>query len=105
MWPGAEAVELPAVTDGASQTISVVEWPESNVHWCEPRDLPLAELYLISDPSLANRRHEHRHEHGEPYVALVDGRVLRLSLYRYNRSLVHGWFTRAGNEQAPIPSE
>lgn len=67
--------------------------------------LPLAELYLISDPSLANRRHEHRHEHGEPYVALVDGRVLRLSLYRYNRSLVNGSFTRPGNQLAPIPSE
>jgi hypothetical protein len=50
MWPGEKSARWADITDGTSNTIMVVEITNSDIHWMEPRDLPIEELEAWLDP-------------------------------------------------------
>jgi hypothetical protein len=50
MWPGSKASAISDITDGIAETIMVVEISNSDIHWMEPRDLPIEELEAWLDP-------------------------------------------------------
>lgn len=59
-WPGAREISLHEITDGAKQTILLVEIDEPDFHWLEPRDLPVQQALLGVNPigeldSISNR--------------------------------------------------
>lgn len=51
MWPGSKSSTLDDITDGTSDTIMIVEIANSDIHWMEPRDLPIEELEAWLDPN------------------------------------------------------
>ncbi|MBX3414618.1 MAG: DUF1559 domain-containing protein [Pirellulales bacterium] len=44
MWPGSEPFRAEQITDDPSQTIMLVEVANSDVIWCEPRDLHISQM-------------------------------------------------------------
>jgi hypothetical protein len=50
MWPGAVGSKLADIDDDKAETIMVIEISDSNIHWMEPRDLPIEELEAWLDP-------------------------------------------------------
>lgn len=62
-WPGEQSVRLDDIKDGPSNTILIVEVPDSDVHWMEPRDLDFAGLEKAVK------------KHGGLRVLFADGRV------------------------------
>lgn len=44
VWPGAELRSFADVTDGAENTILLVEIEDSGIHWMEPRDLHIRQM-------------------------------------------------------------
>ena len=62
-WPGEQSVRLGDIKDGPSNTILIVEVPDSDVHWMEPRDLNFAGLEKAVK------------KHGGLRVLFADGRV------------------------------
>lgn len=59
IWPKQGATTLEDITDGSSQTLLVVEWPESDIVWSEPRDLDVANLrvWMYPPPQKSAKRH------------------------------------------------
>jgi hypothetical protein len=51
MWTKYGYMRMADVADGPSHTILVLEIANSDIHWMEPRDLPIAELEEWLDPS------------------------------------------------------
>jgi hypothetical protein len=72
MWPGTLPFRIANITDGTSNTLMVVEISHSDIHWMEPRDLPVEELEEWLDPDHKPRLGG-RIEGG--LVALADGSV------------------------------
>jgi hypothetical protein len=72
MWPGTSSTGTADVADGLSSTIMVVEITNSNIHWLEPRDIPIDELKECLNP-------RHRPSVGAQFkgglVAYADGSV------------------------------
>ncbi|GAB4127516.1 DUF1559 domain-containing protein [Thermopirellula anaerolimosa] len=89
--PG-EIVSMRTITDGTSNTILCVEWPESEIPWAEPRDITVEEfLTWFSRP-------EHRRGHpGGINVLWADGSVLFLP-YSTPMETVRSMLTRNGGE-------
>jgi hypothetical protein len=50
MWPGEKGMTIGEITDGTSRTLMLVEVHNSNIHWMEPRDLPIEELEAWLNP-------------------------------------------------------
>ena len=50
MWPGAKALDMADIKDGASNTVAVVESHNSGIHWMEPRDLHTLQMPLAVNP-------------------------------------------------------
>jgi type II secretory pathway pseudopilin PulG len=73
MWPGSKSSTLEDITDGASDTIMVVEISNSDIHWMEPRDLPIEELETWLDPNHTPRIFGH-HIDGS-FVMHADGSI------------------------------
>jgi prepilin-type processing-associated H-X9-DG protein len=65
------------LTDGASNTLMIVEIAHSDIHWMEPRDLPVEELAAWLDPKHKPRLLGNHIEGG--MVAFADGHVELLS--------------------------
>jgi prepilin-type processing-associated H-X9-DG protein len=77
IWPDAASVKLDDITDSTSETIMIVEIAHSNIHWMEPRDLPIDELDEWLDPTHRPRLFGNHLEGG--MVAYADGSVEMLS--------------------------
>ena len=72
-WPGTNPVTSADVTDGASQTILIVENRGAGVHWMEPRDLRLADMDLrVNSPAGISSPYD------SPAVVMLDGSLRRL---------------------------
>lgn len=50
VWPGERGVAWDDISDGAGQTLAVVEVAHSSIHWMEPNDLPFTALNLGVNP-------------------------------------------------------
>ena len=75
-FPGARSRSLADVRDGLSNTIFIVEYADSDIHWMEPRDLDLAEMSLkLNDP---DRPSISTKDLGGPIVAFGDDSVRRI---------------------------
>jgi len=73
MWPGEGSTSISNLTDGTSNTLMIVEIAHSDIHWMEPRDLPVEELAAWLDP---NHRPQLLGNHIEGgLVAYADGHV------------------------------
>jgi hypothetical protein len=49
-WPDSQSTNLTNISDGTSNTVLIVEISHSDIHWMEPRDLPIEELEAWLDP-------------------------------------------------------
>ncbi len=76
MWPANSTMKHTDIPDGPSQTIMVVEISNSDIHWMEPRDLPVEELEEWLDPDHKPRIFGN-HIEGS-VVAYADGSVKML---------------------------
>jgi Type II secretory pathway, pseudopilin PulG len=73
MWPGQNATKIASVADGTSNTLMIVEIAHSDIHWMEPRDLPVEELAAWLDPKHKPQLLGNHIEGG--MVAYADGHV------------------------------
>ena len=77
VWPDGKLVNRDELNNGGSNTIMIVEISHSDIHWMEPRDLPLEELTVWLDPQHKPRLFGNHIEGG--MVAYADGHVEMLS--------------------------
>ncbi|MEX2175179.1 MAG: DUF1559 domain-containing protein [Pirellulaceae bacterium] len=98
MWPGARSADIADLKDGTSNTIMIVEIAHSDIHWMEPRDLPIEELAEWLDPAHKPRLLAGHIEGG--FVAYADGAVEMLSREVAIERL-QALATIAGNDNGP----
>ena len=72
-FPGQNSTSFEAMTDGPSNTITIVEVADSGIHWMEPRDLSFADMRFRVNEDSANGISS-IHDSGA-YVAFGDGSV------------------------------
>ena len=77
IWPAPRFTTLADVRDGATNTLLVVEISHSDIHWMEPRDLPVEELAEWLKPGHKPQLLGHQIEGG--FVAFADGHIEFLS--------------------------
>lgn len=76
-FPGQRSTALTDMTDGAENTILLVEIGNSDIHWMEPRDLDFGQLsFLVNDPHRAGISSSHPRG---PGVSFANGTVIRLA--------------------------
>lgn len=73
IWPEGKQAKIADVTDGISNTLMIVEIAHSDIHWMEPRDLPVEELATWLDPQHRPQLLGNHIEGG--LVAYADGHV------------------------------
>ncbi len=74
IWRGGEGIRYDEITDGAGNTILIVENLGADVHWMEPRDLVFADMdFTINSPNGVKSKYV------DPAVAMVDGTLFRLT--------------------------
>jgi hypothetical protein len=86
---------IDSITDGVANTILVIEAPNANIPWTEPRDLDFDTLELVVNGGV-NSPHS-----GHPEVALAlfaDGRVRQLHK-RVTAQVLRALLTKDGGEQ------
>jgi prepilin-type processing-associated H-X9-DG protein len=76
-WPEGGQLRFPDIKDGTVNTLMIVEIADSDIHWMEPRDLPVEELAAWLDPKHKPRLLGNHIEGG--MVAYADGHVELLS--------------------------
>ena len=75
MWPGEKSHNIAELTDGAINTIMVVELLNTDIHWMEPRDLRIEDLATVwRDPKHKPPRMD-GWETSYAFVAYADGSV------------------------------
>jgi type II secretory pathway pseudopilin PulG len=55
IWPCNESLSFNDFADDTGRTAMIVEISHSNIHWMEPRDLPVEELHAWLDPQHGSR--------------------------------------------------
>jgi Protein of unknown function (DUF1559) len=100
MWPGDKATKLTDVKDGTSNTIMLVEFHDSGIHWMEPRD-----LHTVQMPMAINAPRGQGicslHPHGANAI-LADGSVRFLS-DKTPPDALRAALTIAGSEKTALP--
>jgi hypothetical protein len=82
VWPGPTGTHVEGITDGCDNTVMLLEIADSDIHWMEPRDIPLEEA--LSDDNGARSVPSSRHYKERTYffqttypvagnVLMVDG--------------------------------
>ena len=99
LWPGETALTLQDVTDGPGNTLAVVEWPESDIVWTEPRDLTQKTLPRWWHPDAKALAGKHRHLGGVS-VVMADCAVRFIEPSSLNGREMRALLTRAGREPA-----
>jgi prepilin-type processing-associated H-X9-DG protein len=94
IFDGATPCKISSITDGTSNTIMIVEAPQANIPWTEPRDLNFDELSMIIN-SGANSPHSSHP--GGVQVLFADGSVRFLRAGIAPEQL-RALLTKAGNE-------
>ncbi len=97
MWPGAKPIDPADIRRGDTHTILLVEWPDSNIQWSEPRDLPVAKLFLLAESGPA-RQHTGEHYHSIPHVVFADGNVREFDFAKYKEQYSETRFSHDGKE-------
>lgn len=101
LWPGETALTLQDVTDGTMNTLAVVEWPESDIVWTEPRDLTRKTLPKWWHPDAQTLAGKHRHP-GGVNVVMADCAVRFIEPSSLSGPRLRALLTRAGREPAKI---
>lgn len=100
MWPEHQTITLRDIGDWESRTIALIEWPESNILWTEPRDLPADNLTPLTHPAWEDFRNRHRPDrNGDVAVGFADGTVSFLSLPKLSPLTLRALITPNGGEQ------
>ena len=71
------STRIPAITDGLSNTIMIVESNNSGIHWMEPRDLAVKDARIVSIDAMGGGLRSHHP--GVVNVTLCDGSVRSVS--------------------------
>lgn len=104
LWPGETALTLQDVTDGPGNTLAVVEWPESDIVWTEPRDLTRKTLSKWWHPDAKTLAGKHRHP-GGVNVVMASGNVQFIEPSTLSGPRLRALLTRAGREPAKAYEE
>ena len=72
-WPGATSAKLADFSDGANQTIMLVEMVNSGIHWMEPKDLDFAKMPMAINAK-SGKGISGEHARGAN-VAFADGHI------------------------------
>lgn len=96
MFPGSKSTQLSDISDGQAETIMLVEVAGSDVHWMEPRDLPV-ELALGGINTAAGQSISSKHS-GGVNVVFADARTAFLP-DKTDRDQLKAWFTINDGEQ------
>lgn len=96
MFPGSKSTQLSDISDGGAETIMLVEVAGSDIHWMEPRDLPV-EQAMRGINAAAGRSVSSKHS-GGVNVVFADARTTFLS-DKTDRDQLKAWFTINGGEQ------
>jgi len=100
MWPGQRNVRLQDITDGASNTIMLVETLSSGIYWLEPRDLEWDQMeWRVGAAPGKGISSAHR---GGANVAMADGSVRALPADLDPQTLA-ALLTIRGGEQVDLP--
>ena len=99
-WPGASAVSLGDITDGASNTILVVESHGSGINWMEPRDLHTLQMPATVNPINGQGICSCHNECVQ--VAFADGSVRTLK-NGVPSTTIRALLTTAGGETVQVP--
>ncbi len=102
MWPGAESTSYEDITDGTTNTLCLLEWPESDIVWTEPRDFPSDRIWLLTHPPAALLSSKQRHRDGLT-TSMADGQVRKLPFHELPGRHVRALFTRAGDDNDDLP--
>jgi len=97
MWPGPFCCKIRDVTDGMSNTVLLLENPESERQWMEPVDLTHREAQTFYKHRSAIDRDE-----GAFAIAMGDGRAVFFTPSKAGRTRFHGLLTPRGG--APLVS-
>lgn len=99
IWPEDKSTSFGDIHDELAHTIALMEWPESDILWTEPRDLPADNLTLLTQPTRKQLRGRHRHSRqGNVMVGFVDGTVRNLCLPKLSPLTVRALITPNGGE-------
>lgn len=74
MWPAEKSVQYADVTDGLSRTLCLIEWPESDVIWTEPRDFDIDRVWMLTHPPNPLPKSKQFHS-GNTTVGFADGHI------------------------------
>lgn len=103
-WPGPIATRIADVRDGLSNTIHLVNVPESNRDWMEPEDIALEELgglALSTDNSVPVRQHLMMDGMVRAIAPSID-RDLYFSIISINNGATHPLF-HTQEDRPPLP--
>jgi len=95
-WPGEQASQLRECTDGAEQTLLIVETHGSQICWLDPRDLESSKLPLKINPR--GQPGISSPHHGVANVALADGSISTLLPLEMTPERLRAMLTIAGED-------
>ena len=98
LWPPDKQTKRAQIKDGLSRTLALVEWPESDIVWSQPRDLPMVEIkrWWQVSPQTATRKTQHRQGVS---TLKADGSVGFVQPTQLSAPALRAILTRAGGER------
>ena len=110
-WQNGESVKLKDIKDGPENTILLIEFPGSDIHWMKPRDLSMEEVLRRFNPtsgrglSPVHVRENGYFYHDTPviHVAFADGSVRAIPV-GVSREELEGLLTIDGGETVDMES-